>query len=133
MRRRYNRLVGKILIILTLFTLLFITSTAISDHNKKIDILINKHSKQQSKIEKLEYDNSRLYDVIAHQQKQIKDLQKSEYRIVEENHIKENSGEIHNEDKIDMTIDPTPTIVVGTLITVKGFIKKLMPSPQIWE
>jgi hypothetical protein len=131
MRKRHSKcrgILNKLIIVLLIIALLFL-ALGLHEQNDKIDILIKRHNQQQVKIEQLEYDSQRLHNVVAYQHGLIRELQKSEKVTVEQPPVIEKK-EVHNEEdeKIDMTIDPTPTIVITTLVAIKSLLGRFIPA-----
>jgi hypothetical protein len=135
MRKRHSRsrgVLNKLLIILILFTLLITLVGHLHDQNGKVNLLIKRHNQQQTKIEKLEYENQRLHNVSAYQLEKIKELQQNkpvaiaqeapvEARVTKEDTYDEKTNE-------DMRIDVTPTVVVTALVAIGGIARMLIPA-----
>ena len=133
-KKKGRRILNKILKISIIIALLLYLLGLLKDFDDRITLLVKLNQSQQTKIEQLEYDNARLYDVVAYQHEQVRELQ-SEMKVkingqpVEEKeaHKEEEKQEVHKEEEaIDMGLVDTPTIIVTTWVIAKGIFGKLL-------
>lgn len=133
-QKKSRRILNKIIKILLIIGLLFYLLGLLKDYDDKVTLLIKLHESQQTKIEQLEYDNARLYNVVAYQHEQVRELQ-SEMKVkingqpIEEKQIHKQveEQEVHKDEKVKVSdAINTPTIIITTMVAVEVLIGKIL-------